>query len=112
LYITINLATSDYHALQLQFQRQLSRGLQFLASDSWSHSLDNGSDDSQTHVLAPNIDPSRERGPSDFDIRHIFSGAVTYNLGTPVSSGLGAALTTDWALDLVVAARSAIPVNV
>ncbi len=30
--VTDNSATSDYHALQLRFQRRLSRGLQGLAS--------------------------------------------------------------------------------
>src|SRR5262249_9900077 len=34
---TRNTATSDYHALQLQFQRRLSRGLQALAAYTWSH---------------------------------------------------------------------------
>ena len=38
-----NAGTSDYNALQLQFQRRLSRGLQALASYSWSHSLDTAS---------------------------------------------------------------------
>ena len=112
LNITTNLGKSDYEALQLQFHRRLSRGLQLLLSYAWSHSLDNGSDDSQTHVIAPNINPDRERGPSDFDIRHVSSGAVTYNIASPASSGAAAALTRDWAVDLVVAARSAVPVNV
>ncbi|HKR20970.1 MAG TPA: carboxypeptidase regulatory-like domain-containing protein, partial [Pyrinomonadaceae bacterium] len=35
---TDNSATSDYNALQIKFQRRLSRGLQALASYSWSHS--------------------------------------------------------------------------
>src|SRR5262249_35244899 len=38
--LTDNSATSDYHALQAKFQRQLSRGLQALASYSWAHSID------------------------------------------------------------------------
>ncbi|HEX6717941.1 MAG TPA: carboxypeptidase regulatory-like domain-containing protein, partial [Pyrinomonadaceae bacterium] len=42
---TDNSATSDYHALQLKFQQRLSRGLQVLASYSWSHSIDIASTD-------------------------------------------------------------------
>ena len=112
LNITTNLGNSDYQALQLQFQRRLSRGLQSLLSYTWSHSLDNGSNDSQTHVVAPNITPAQERGPSDFDIRHVFSGAVTYDVPSVASGGFGAALSKGWAMDLIVAERSAVPVNV
>jgi hypothetical protein len=43
--VTDNSATSDYHALQLTFQRRLSRGLQGLASYSFSHSIDIASSD-------------------------------------------------------------------
>ena len=96
----------------MQFERRLRRGLQSLLSYTWSHSLDNGSDDSQTPVIAPNITPAQERGPSDFDIRHVFSGAVTYNFPSLASGGLGAGLAKGWAMDLIVSARSAVPVNV
>lgn len=37
--------TTDYHALQLKFQRRLSRGLQGLASYTFSHSIDSASTD-------------------------------------------------------------------
>ncbi len=43
--VTDNSATSDYHALQLKFQRRLSRGLEGLASYSFSHSIDSSSTD-------------------------------------------------------------------
>ena len=38
-----NAATSDYHALQLQFQQRVTRGLQVLASYTWAHSIDSAS---------------------------------------------------------------------
>ena len=38
-----NYGTSDFDALQLQFHRRLSRGLQALASYQWGHSIDTGS---------------------------------------------------------------------
>ena len=41
--LVTNAGTSDYNALQLQFQRRLSRGLQALGSYTWSHSIDTAS---------------------------------------------------------------------
>jgi len=70
---------SNVQALQLQFQRSLSRGLQVLASYTWSHDIDFGSQ-SATLVL--------ERGNADFDqilssLRiEIKIGEVPYRLKT------------------------------
>jgi len=99
-----DLATSDYHAMQLQFQRRLSRRLQVLASYVWSHSIDDASTDAATLV--------RDRGPSDFDVRHSFSSAVTYNIPTISANAFTRAALGGWALDTVVVARSSAPVNV
>ena len=43
LQLTTNKATSSYNALQVQYQKQLSHGLQVLASYTWSHSIDDAS---------------------------------------------------------------------
>ena len=107
-----NTARSDYDAFQFQFQRRLSQGLQVLTSYTWSKSLDNVSGDS--FLLTPNdrIDPQRDRGPSDFDIRHSFSGAVTYNIPAPRWGSAGRAFLGGWAIDTILLARSAGPVNI
>lgn len=110
--ITRNTATSDYHSMQLQFQRRLSRGLQALASYTWSHSIDNASDDSGVNSLDEIVVADRDRGPSSFDVRHSFTGAVTYNLPAPGSGIIGDALLRNWAVDSIVRARSATTVNV
>jgi hypothetical protein len=96
--------TSDYHALQLQFQRRLSRGLQALTSYSWSHSIDDASDDIASSILSG-------RGPSDFDIRHAFSAGISYDIPSP-SEGVARALLGHWSLDSSIRAQSATPVNV
>ena len=101
--ITDNSATSDYDALQLQYNRRLSRGLQVLASYTWSHSIDDASTDY--------IDLDRARGPSDFDVRHSFSTAVSYNIPSPSAGGFAKAVLGDWSIDTVTSARSATPVN-
>jgi hypothetical protein len=74
--------TSDYDALQTQFRRRLSRGLQALASYTWSHSIDTASAGSlygSANALLPS-GASQDRGPSDFDLRHTLSAALTYDL--------------------------------
>src|SRR6266536_4003246 len=110
--ITRNLATSDYHALQLQFTRRLSRGLQALVSYTWSHSIDIASSDSFLTASANFSDPNLDRGSSDFDVRHAFSSAGTYNLPTPKWGGFGRAVLGGWSVDTIVTARSATPVDI
>lgn len=110
--ISRNSATSDYHALQLQFQRRLTRGLQALASYTWSHSLDNVSFDSSPEVPAFNIDVRNERGPSDFDVRHSANAAITYDLPAPRKDKFLNPLIRNFSLDGIFTTRTATPVNV
>lgn len=107
-------AVSNYNALQLQFQRRLSRGLQALASYTWSHSIDTasaGSLGSLSNALAAN-NASANRGPSDFDVRNAFSAGVTYDVPAPKINRFTNAILRGWSLQTVVQARSAPPVGV
>lgn len=113
--LTDNTATSDYQALQLKFERRLSRGLQALASYTWSHSIDISSTDAFSNYLGtpgsvanPNID----RGNSDFDVRHAFTAGVTYNLPSPEWTKVAHATLGGWSVDSFIFARTAPPVNV
>jgi hypothetical protein len=111
-----NSASSDYNALQLQFQRRMSRGLQALASYTWSHSIDDGSAGS-VYVNASNgavggQSPNTNRGPSDFDIRHGFSAALVYEFPAPKISALADTILRGWSVESVVQARSAATVDV
>ena len=113
--VTSNTATSDYHALQVKFERRLSKGLQALASYTWSHSIDIASTDAFANYLnTPGFigDPNIDRGDSDFDIRNSFTAGVTYNLPRPGSNKASSAVLGGWSVDSFVLARSAPPVNV
>lgn len=111
-FFTSNAATSDYHAMQLQFQRRLSRGLQTLISYTWSKSLDTASDDSSLNAPLGRINLQLERGPSNFDVRHSLVAAVTYNIPAPSIGAIGNSLLRDWSVDTILRAHSATPVNV
>jgi hypothetical protein len=107
-----NHATSDYDALQAQYRHRLSRGLQTLLSYTWSHSIDDVSSDvNYQNVPLGQLPSSAERGPSDYDIRNTFSGAVSYNIPAP-GSGVFRNILGSWSTDSIIYARSAAPVNV
>ena len=115
VYLIFNGGTSNYDALQAQFQRRLSRGLQALASYTWAHSIDDGSAASyasQSNVFAPAGISGSNRGPSDFDIRHTFSAAMTYDVPSPHVSSILDQVARGWSIENVVQARSAVPVDV
>ena len=109
--IARNGATSDYHSMQLQYNRRLSKGLQAIASYNWSHSIDNASNDSAVWVPEQRLDPRNERGPSDFDVRHAFSGALSYDIFSEGGSKQNF-LLRDWSIDGIFTARSSTPVNI
>ena len=54
---------------------------------------------------------SSERGPSDYDIRNTFSGAVSYDIPAP-GGGVLKQVFGSWSTDSIIYARSAPPVNV
>lgn len=104
LYLTTNHGKSSYNALQTQWQRRLSHGLQVLASYTWSHSIDNASSNLNLGRLL--------RGNSDFDLRHNFQAAVTYDIPGHYSSRFASALLKNWSVDTRIFARSGAPVNI
>lgn len=108
-----NGGTSDYNALQLQFQRRLSHGLQALASYSWSHSIDTasaGSLGSGSNALSA-LNSNVNRGSSDFDVRNAFSTGLTYAVPAPNGNEFAHGILRGWSIDNLIQARSAPPVN-
>jgi Carboxypeptidase regulatory-like domain len=121
--VTQNAARSSYHALQVQYGRRLSRGMQALVSYVWSHSIDTSSSDSLARIrIIPSPVTGSElssvpasnttRGASDFDVRHSLTAAVSYNLPAPSAGSFASGALRDWSLDAIFRARTAAPVNV
>src|SRR5437660_8703603 len=52
------------------------------------------------------------RGNADFDVRHNFSAALTYDLPWKLENPFAAALLEHWSLNLRESVRSALPLNV
>jgi hypothetical protein len=113
-------ANSSYNSLQASVTKRLSHGLQFLASYTYSHSIDDYSGDptgtSDVTVVPGNQAPGflNNRASSDFDRRHrlVFSGI--YDLPKPYkgASGFAREAVNGWELATVLTLQSGTPFSV
>lgn len=105
-----NSAHSNYNALQLQYRRPLAGRLQVLLNYTWSHSLDNASNDSVAAIARTVISTANDYGASDFDVRHSVSGALSFAV-PGVRAGPWSRMTRGWSLETLTTARSGFPFN-
>jgi hypothetical protein len=97
-----NGASSNYQALQVQYKRYLRRGLQAIASYTWSHSIDFGSND---------LSYALSRACSDFDLRHNVQVGASWDLPNASKANLAGLLLSHWGLDGRFSARTAFPIT-
>jgi hypothetical protein len=109
--LTQNDARSNYDALQIQYRRPLSSSLQALLNYSWAHSLDNASNDVVAGLSNTVISAENDYASSDFDVRHSFSAALSYDVPALAKSGVLAGLTGNWSVQSVIVARTGFPYN-
>lgn len=112
VFVTRNEGGSNYHALQMQFRRRLTSGLQAIVSTTWGKSLDDVSDETTANLPAggfpgTSLNLGDNYGPSNFDQRFTMNAAVTWNL-----PGFGDPVTRGWGLDSYLRFWSAAPLNV
>ena len=110
-YLTQNDASSNYNALQLQYRKPLTSRIQALLGYTWSHSVDDASDDTVSAVSKTVFSNKNDWGSSSFDVRHSFSGAITFDIPAAPKSGSISLLTRDWSIDSLIVARSGFPFN-
>jgi hypothetical protein len=94
--------TSNYQALQVKFQRSVTKGVQALASYTWSHTLDFGSNSNALPL---------QRGDADFDVRNNLQGGVSWELPGLRDSKPAALFLNNWGVDARLSTRSAFPVT-
>jgi hypothetical protein len=82
-YADVNAQLSDgnssYNAMNLEMKKRFSNNIQFLASYTWSHSIDDSSDLQTLLKPQDNLNFRGERSDSLFDQRHrfVFSGVFS-----------------------------------
>ncbi len=99
-----NSGNSNYNSLQVSAERR-ARDLTFLASYTYSHSLDDVS------AKFDPRDPQRAYGPSSFDLRHNL--VLSYNWDVPFARLLGSRrITTGWHVTGISRFYTGTPVSV
>ncbi len=113
-------SNSSYNSLQASLTKRFSYGLQFLASYTWSHSLDDYSGDasgtSDVSVVPGNQAPGflNNYASSDYDRRHRFVFSGIYDLPKFYKGGSGFArqAVNGWQLASVYVLQSGTPFSV
>jgi hypothetical protein len=108
--------SSNYHSLQAKLDKRFSNGLSFLASYTWSHSIDGasvffGSGANATTIFPQdNYNLAAERGNSDFDIRQRLSWSFTYQV--PALHSLPKLLGEGWQVGGILTLQTGQPFSV
>ena len=120
-----NAGNSNYLALQSAVRRRFSRGLQFQASYTYSHAIDNQSDIFEGIRVGPNsgqvvlprfsrqFDARVDRGNANFDQRHNLIFNAIWDLPQhPSGRQFTQWLLNGWTTSVIGAYRSGFPVTV
>lgn len=102
------VANSSYNSFQTLLKQRLSHGLQFLASYTWSRSIDNAS--SFETAVNP-IDPRKSRSLSRFDARHRFVVSQYWRIPNWQISNWTRHLANGWALSSILTLQSGFPIR-
>jgi len=115
---------SNFNSMQVKITQQTSRNTSFLASYTWSHSLDNGpAPFNLGHINNDNpqnpYDLKPEYASSDTDLRHNFVFSGSYNLPFGKGQHFGStwgpvlnAIVGGWRFSPIATAHSGEPINV
>lgn len=104
-----SIGTSNYNSMQLSLRQTSFHGFSFNANYTLGHSLDYGSN-VRNALPANSYDLSREKGSTNFDIRHIFTGFASYEL--PKFTSKMARLTQGWQLNGLFTAHTGEPLDI
>ncbi|HUJ32204.1 MAG TPA: carboxypeptidase regulatory-like domain-containing protein [Candidatus Acidoferrum sp.] len=119
-----NIGNSNYNAFQATLDKRFSNGLQFFATYTWSHSLDDGSGFENSAFggsgfgalgAARAIDPyciKCDYGNSSFDAQHRFVASVLYQIPGVHGSGALSKLANGWNIAALPTFQSGFPLDV
>ncbi len=104
--------SSVYHALSVNLNKHIGGHYEFLASYTWSHTIDDSTDLQSTLTPQDSFFPGLDRSSSLFDQRHRFVFSGVYNSGRVGGDGLAGKLLSNWTLAPLIQFNSGRPFNI
>jgi hypothetical protein len=109
-------ADSHYHSLQLSLNKRFSQGFQVQGSYTWSNSIDTSSkqirgpgESTQQYSTQNWLNPAGEKGPSNFDVTHVFGLNYTVELPGQNMAGAAGHVLGGWQLGGIVTLATGVP---
>jgi outer membrane receptor protein involved in Fe transport len=107
------VSNSTFHAFQLTAERRFSRGFTILGNYQLSKSIDDTSANKATGQVRVNpFNQGFDKGPSDFDRRHVVNLSSVWDLPWRSSNRAANLLAGGWSLNGIVAMASGYPFSV
>ena len=104
---------SSYHSMQLWLNRRFSKGLQFQAGYTWSHTISDVALTSFTNTTSDPFNFDSDKGDADLDRRHTFVANMVYQL--PLFKQWGKAaeyILGDWQLNTIASYFGSTPIDI
>ena len=104
---------SSYHSMQLWLNRRFSKGLQFQAGYTWSHTISDVALTSFTNTTSDPFNFDSDKGDADLDRRHTFVANVVYQL--PLFKQWGKAaeyIIGDWQVNTIASYFGSTPIDI
>jgi len=104
--------SSIYHGFSANLRKRFSTHYEFLASYTWSHSIDDSTDLQSTLTPQDSYYPAVDRSTSLFDQRHRFVFSGVYQTGKLGGNGFASKVFSNWTLAPLVEIASGRPFNI
>lgn len=104
-----SVGNSNYNSLQVSLHQRLWKGLQAIGNYTYGHAIDDTSTVRNT-VPTDSYNLGDQRGSSSFDIRHLFTGFVSYEI--PQFAKSLPRLTGGWELHSLLTFSTGQPINI
>jgi len=104
--------SSVYHGFTTNLRKRFGGHLEFQASYTWSHAIDDSTDLQSTTTPQNSYFPEKDRSTSIFDQRHRFVFSGVYQTGRLSGNGFASKLFSNWTVAPLVEFGSGRPFNI